>query len=370
MSLLIVLFILAVAFVASDVLGKKNINKGDASESGSVFFSVPADNVVSMQPYGGDGLVVLTDTAVKYFDVYGNSIGSNEYNYANPVMRTAGKNLVLFDRGAYSLRLEKNGAGFADLSLESPVTTATVGKKGNYAYVLNANEGFQSHLYVYNFRGAMQYEWGCSSDYILDIALSENGKYACASVLGADNAEYFSEVILFRFNSSEPVYSVKLPEIAVYSVSFIAGKKVIAYTDKGVYLFEGDGSYEIKQRYTPGEMKLSFAEQNAMGCTLINQFGNEKNVLFTIFSKNYKNEFTKEYTQSVKCVHSSSGYAAVAFKDSVKIFNSEGSIVGTLRLNDICLDCKLAGRNVYVLMSDGIRSFGVTSGGPETDTQT
>lgn len=367
MTILIVLLVLAAAFVASDVVGRRNMNNGENAEDGSMFFAMTADNVVSMEPYGGDGLVVLTDTAVKYFDAYGNSIGSSEYTYANPVMCSAGKNLILFDRGAYSLRLEKNGVSFSTLTFDSPVTTAAVGKKGNYAYVLNANDGFQSHLYVYNFRGAKQYEWGCSSDYIMDVSLSENEKYACAAVLGADNAEYFSEVVLFRFNSPEPVYTVKLPEISVYSVEFVSGKKVVAYTDRGVYLFDGDGGYSIVQSYTPGEMKFSSAEQGSMGCTLINQYGNEKNVLFTVFSKNYKSSFTKEYAQSVKCIHSSSGYAAAAFKDSIEVINSEGSIVGEIALDDICIDCRIAGRNIYVLTSDGIRCYGVTSGEPASE---
>lgn len=365
LTLLLVLLILAAAFVASDVFGRRNVNNSSSS-SGELFYAMTADNIVSMEPFGGDGLVVLTDTAVKYFDAYGNSIGSNEYTYAKPVMRTAGKNLVLFDRGSYALRLEKNGMSFSDLSFDSPVTTAAIGKKGNYAYVLNSNGGFQSHLYVFNFRGAKQYEWGCSSDYIIDIALSDNEKYVCAAVMGADNAEYFSEVVLFRMNSDESVYSVKLAGITVYSVSFISGKKIAAYTDHGVYVFDGDGKYEVLQSYTPGEMKFSSAAQNSMGCTLINQFGNEKNVLFTVFSKNYKSFFTKEYSQSVKCVHAASGYAAAVFKENIEIFNSEGSIIGNISLDDVCLGCKIAGRNVYVLMSDGIRSYGVNSESTDT----
>lgn len=354
---LALILILAIAFVVSDVAGPgAGAKNGGASED--LFYAVSPDNVVSMEKYDKEGLVVLTDTTVKYFDVYGNQIAGNEHTYSNPVMKAAGKNILLFDRGSYSLRVEKNGSDFSEHTFDSVVTCGDVCKKGNYAYVLNADGGYQSHLYVYNYRREKLFEWGCSADYIVDVALSENGRNVCAAVLGADNAECFSEIILFGVNSDEAAYNVKLPGVAVYSVVFAAPKKVAAYTDHGVYLFDQDGDYQIIQDYTSTEMKFSSALTGELGATAINQFGDEKNVLITVFSKNYKVIYNREYEQSVKFIDASHEYCAAVFSDHVEVINSENSLVGDFATEDLCFGCRVAGRNVYLLTSEGILQFG------------
>lgn len=362
MTVLILLFVLAIAFVVADIFDRKN---PDASGGGNDewFYTVSSDNVSAMAPFDKGGLAVLTDTSVKYFDSYGNSVGSNEFTYSSPVLETCGKNVLLYDRGGYSLRVEKNGVTFSNQTFDSVVTLGAIGKKGNYAYVLDANEGFQSHLYVYNFRGAKQFEWGCSSDYISDIALSDNGRNLCAAVMGADNAEYFSDIILFSFRSDEPVYTLRLADTAVYAVSFIGYKKIAAYSDKGVFIVDGDGEYKILQNYSPLEMEKSSAESKYTGSTVINRYGDEKNVLLTVFSKKYKNTFEKEYSDSVKALYSSPDHTAVAFADRVEVLNSENSVTGQLDLDDTCIDCVISGRNVFVLHAGGIKRYSVASGG-------
>ncbi len=355
MSALILLLILAVGFVISDVFGK---NTADG-----LFCSVSSDNVSDMVPYSNGGLALLTDTSVKYFDAYGNSIAANEITYANPVIKTSGKNVLLYDRGGYSLRIEKNAGEFSSQTFESVITAGAIGKKGNYAYVLNSNGGYQSHLYVYNFRGSKQFEWGCSSDYITDVELSENGKNVCAAVMGADNAEYYSEIILFGFNSDKPLYRVRFADTAVYDIVFAASKKVVAFSDKGVFLVESDGEYTTLLSYSPTEMKKSSSDNKDIGSTVINRYGNENNVLLTVFAKGYKEIYQKEYFESVKQLYSSNDYTAVAFDKKIEIINSENSLTGQIELSDGCLDCVVSGKNVFVLVPGGVMKYNVNSNG-------
>lgn len=360
MTVLLILLILAFIFGISDLFdAKKNAPAAEAADN--MFYAVSSDNVAAISAFDRDGLAVLTDTSLKYFDSYGNSIGVSDCTFTNPVMKTAGKNVILFDRGAYSLKVEKSGTEFVSLSFSSIITTGAVCKNGSFAYALNADGGYQSHLYVCDRRGDKCFEWGCSSDYITDIALSDSGKYIAAAVMGADNAAYFSKIFLFGVGRGEPLYEVTLPDIAVYSVVFASSKKVAAYTDCGVYLFDSGGKLNTVQEYSATEMKLSSGANGNLGATVINKFGNEKNVLLTVFSKNYRLLYAGEYTSAAKYVSTSANYTAIAFADRIEIMNSASSIVGKISLEENCCGCVVSGRKVYVLTPGGIKAYSALS---------
>lgn len=355
LSAILLAFFVSVAFVLSDMGIKKPVS--DKEPSPDTVYSVVADNVSAMAPYGDNGVAVLTDTAVRYFDAFGNSVSSTECSFANPVMRTAGSNLILFDRGAYSLRIEKKGEIFAELTFDSLITAGAVSKSGSYAYVLNDCEGFQSHLYVYGKNGKKNFEWGSSADYIVDVALSPDGKKVCAALLGGNNAEIFSKIILFGVNSEKPVFDVSLPATAVYSVAFVSGRSVAAYTDRGVYLINSKGELNPVQEYSVTEMKLSANLTYGLGATAINRYGDDKNVLFTVFSKKYGVSSAREYTEPAKTVNVSKKYAAIVFPDRIEVYNDRDILIKEIAVEDVCISSVISGRYIFALFSDGIRAF-------------
>ena len=140
-----------------------------------------------------DGLAVLQVNSLCYIDDAGVEINSHEHTYANPVLRTAGKYALLFDRGGNQFRLEKNAAILNECPTDAAITTADVSKNGTYAYILNAHEGYQSHLYVFDEKGGKQFEWGSAADYTTLFHLAENGKKAVLVSFVTENADYSSK---------------------------------------------------------------------------------------------------------------------------------------------------------------------------------
>ena len=96
-ALLIVILVLAAAFVIGNKTPENGKTNSEAVESG---FDIGAASVKSVVPYSG-GIAAIADSAVYYFDASGNQLSKNEHSFASPVAEASGRNLILYDLGGF-----------------------------------------------------------------------------------------------------------------------------------------------------------------------------------------------------------------------------------------------------------------------------
>ena len=149
---LILIVIMVISAVVSSVSGVSVADIGSNDENGALVYDVLPDSITDIESYSS-GLVMLTDTALIYLDSNGKNLSSNSHQYSQPVMVKGGSTVLLYDKGGTSFRIEKNSKIYNTYTTTNSITVATVDRKGNYAYVLNEDGGFQSHLYVYAYKG-------------------------------------------------------------------------------------------------------------------------------------------------------------------------------------------------------------------------
>ncbi|MBQ2758715.1 MAG: hypothetical protein IJE93_03005 [Clostridia bacterium] len=363
LTVLLLLLILAAAFFLNNKMPSATVSNEDNTD---IFYSINSDNLKDMLPFS-DGVALLGASSLRYLDASGNEIVTNTHSFSNPAIEINGKTAILYDRGGYSLRIENNTSEYRNLTFNSVITTATIGNKGNYAYVLNSDSGYQSHLYVYTLNGKKQFEWGSASDYIIDAALSDNGKYAAVTLMGIEGAQYFSKVILFKFNSSEPVYTVELRDTTVYEIDFVGSKKLSVYSDTGVYVINNKGEFTAVQAYSASEMSYSSVYYNGLACTLISRYSNEKEPVLTVFNKRGKQIYTHSFSEQITGVYCAKSYVCVIADNVLEILNTEGTVIGRILLNEACVDAVIAGRRVFALTSSGVHSIAVNTNNTLSD---
>ena len=124
-ALLIVILVLAAAFVIGDKIPSDGKTDSETVESG---FDIGAASVNSVVPYSG-GVAAIADSAVYYFDASGNLLSKNEHTFASPVAEASGRNLILYDLGGYKYRIEKRGGVYVEQETASVITCAAIGKR-------------------------------------------------------------------------------------------------------------------------------------------------------------------------------------------------------------------------------------------------
>lgn len=352
MSLLLLLLIAAAAAAVANFSGVSLFGAVEPKSTGQ-YYSVEPDNINDFEAFDS-GLVLLSDSAIQYIDASGREISSSAHSFSKPVMEVNSKTVLLYDKGGRQFRIEKNAAVYNSYTVNGAITCAALGKRNNYAYVLNEDGGYQSHLYIYSFRGTKQFEWGSASDYCLDIALSDNGRRAAVCASGVNNAEFYSRVILFDFNSSEQLYSAEFSDCTVFSIEFIDSKRVAAYTDKGIYILDETGNRTAVQEYSSNELKHIAAAHGGLKCSVISKYGNEQAPVINVFNKKAKLLFTREYNEKLTGADTSSRFTALMFEDSIEVLNRENAVVGTVTLSDGGIKCVINGSKLFVHTASGL----------------
>ena len=370
-SVLIVLLLIALVWFVSRFF-HFSLFSGKNSEKGArvgVIYQINSDNVRSMNAYAG-GVAVLTNSSLKYLDSSGRELESNKHNYSAPVMKVCEKNVFLFDKGGVGYRLEKNTSVFSEESAPGPILCGTVGKKGNYAFSVNNDAGYQSHILVYSAKGKKQFEWGSASDYCCNLALSDAGGRVAVAVLGAENAEYYSKVMLFSFRSGSPVFSVDFSDETVFDLDFVSSRKLAVYTDRGVYLINQNGISTPLLEYPANELRAADVNRNGLRAVVTAPFGNDQTPIVTVFSEKNKILFSRQYDGQITGVQCGDSYAGVMVDGCIELLNRDNIAAGTVDPGEACSYFAVVNHSVYTLMSDGVCRYNVFFDTQKTEAET
>jgi len=352
--IVLLVILIGAAAAAISAYDKRNAENNLTEAS---FFSIASEDVIDLAPYPG-GAVVLTSSDIEYIDRYGELIASNDHTFSSPVMKVSGKDLIVYDRGGYGLKIERSSSKYRLLEFQSAVSCADICSNGAYAYVLNADGGYQSHLYVYSARGELKYEWG-SSDYLLCLSLSQNGRYAAVGMISVDNADYVSRVLMFDYVKEEPVYDVEFTGKTVYDIEFASSKKLAVLTDSGFYMLDADGARTTLDEYSVTELCHSDIFREGLAATAVNLYGSYGNVLARIYPKGLKNYYEHSFSKELTALYAGETNTAFVFGSEIEIYDRRDSLTGKIILQQPCLRCALTDNRIFVCVSGGIYSFNV-----------
>lgn len=360
---LCVIVLILVMVISAVVSGLSGISVTDISsekaEGALIYDSLP-DSIRNIEAFSS-GTVLLTDTSVDYIDSSGRKIASNSHMYSQPVMKVGKSTVLLYDKGGTAFRIEKNSSIYNNYTVNSTITTAAVGVKGNYAYVLNEDAGYQSHLYVYSYQGKKQFEWGSASDYCLTTALSDNGKSIAVSMISVENGEYVSKVSLFNFKDEEAVYTASFTDSTVYHIEFINRNRLAVYTDNGVFVVDKQGNSSAVFECMPSELTHSSFCPGGLNAVAVAKHGNSKDSAINVFDRKHETLFTLDFDSEIFDVKASKNFVAVMLGDSISIFDKKSGNTGNIKVGEKCIDAVFSGRTLFVQTVSGIYSFDVDS---------
>lgn len=73
----------------------------------------------------------------------------------------------------------------------------------------------------------MIFSWKCAKENIVAIDISDNGKLAAVSVVGAENGELYSRVLIFDFSYEEAVSEFDFGSDIISGVNFLKGDTLL-----------------------------------------------------------------------------------------------------------------------------------------------
>ncbi|MCQ2486451.1 MAG: DUF5711 family protein [Clostridia bacterium] len=311
-------------------------------------YQVNSSDVSKIDVLSDDVFILKKDKTI-VLDGAAKEIKSIDHTYATPAMSIKGNKALVYDRGGNRYRIETTSDTLYTGTTKSDekIITAAVGDKGNIALATLSNEA-TSRLTVINstFKDA-EFIWNCADYTITSAALSDNGKYAAVSVLGAKNGEEYSKVFVFDFEFSDPVSETEYPGTTMVSVNFADNDTVVAVGNNKMAYLKGLKKNNEIDFGTSTLAALSFAPTGETIVALA-EYGSMNNQVLRGYSKGGRQSFEKEYTTSIKSIYATDAKISVLTAEQVDVYSLGGTSFKPREAGSNAISTFMIGNKTYV----------------------
>lgn len=196
----------------------------------------------------GSNVGVLTDTSFIIYSKKGDRLDVRPHGINNPSAVSSGTKALIYDRGGKQFKVETRFGELFSSTASYNITTAAIGKKGNFAVVTQA-DNYLSELTVYNTSYKSVFKWDATQGRILSAALSPDGKKLAAILIGVRNGSMFSDIYIFNLSSKTPVAVKKYDGQLLYSIAFKDNKRIAAVGDEETVFLTASGEEKSIYNY-------------------------------------------------------------------------------------------------------------------------
>lgn len=278
----------------------------------------------------GESIILLTTENVAVYSPKGKLVYNQPHVFAKPGISVNGDKAIVFDRGGKGFMLLTDKKVVYEGTADNTIISAEYGKNGSYALGTRAKSA-TSALTVYNKNNKVLFQWNCAYDHIAAITLSDNGKYAGAAVMGAENGEIYTTVQYFGFDYNEPLNTQKIVGASPFALSFTGYNTLTLLTDKGVYTInKKDKEYNETLTYYSTEFNSCDVTESGKYIISLAKYGSENVFEILLFKPNSKLKTTISADYEIKRVYLSDNYVFALANNRVVVYNTNGKKVSEI----------------------------------------
>ena len=209
--------------------------------------------------YLDSGVVTVSASGVHYYGLDGIPLADEVLSMENPVLAASRTTAVAYDAGNQSLFAFRNGEEYFSLSLSGGADLLSARPNDSGWLAVTAQQsGYKGAVTVYNSLGKEVIQISLSSTFAVDAAISPDCKSVAVVTMGQEEGSFFSRLLLFRVNQTEPFAQVDLGSLTVLDLEYEGGFLWILGEDR---LLIVDPQKAEAQSYT-------FAPNYLKGCSL------------------------------------------------------------------------------------------------------
>ncbi len=278
----------------------------------------------------GDNIIILTTESVVIYSQNGNQLLNHPHVFSKPAISINGEKVIVYDRGGKDFILIDKDEVVYEGSAENEIYSAEYGKKGNYALGIKG-DGSTSSLLAFDKSNNLVFQWNCAKEYVVSIALSDDGKYAGAAVLGVENGDVFTTVHYFGFDYKEPLNVQKIQGASAFDLNFTKYDLLTLLTDEGVYTInDNNEKFTTVSTYFSSEFNSCDFSDNGRYVLSLAKYGSENNFQINVYDKEGQIKTTVSTDFAVKTVRMSNKYVFVLGENKIMVYNLSGVCVSTI----------------------------------------
>ena len=318
-------------------------------------YDIDAVSVRNMK-INNSNIYILTDDKTTTLNSTAKEIMPQTHTYSSPAMKSKNSNFIVYDLDSARFMIRQNTEITFEGEASGRIMAAEIGKKGNYA-LGTYGDSVQSVLTVYNKKNEAVFIWNFKSERIVDISLSDNGKFAAVATVDALNGEINSKLYVFDFKSKDYVSCFDYNGTTLVKVDYVKGTDIVAVGDNLRSYISKNTQKQDDQSFGSDTLLNYSLTDTGRSTLVLSRYGSEALSKLTVYSKKNDKQIELEFEKEVKWADSDDKYTAVLFENEVKTYNKKGEELATQTFSGEPKRVAVDGKRIYVLTTAGLQCF-------------
>jgi len=309
----------------------KNVFRKDLSEEDLPYIDIDENESLEVITYD-EYVATFSENTLTIYDSNAKFKTTLNLSIAIPIYKAKGKYLLIGDQGNSNLYLINGETIQWSKELEGTINNIAVNSSGSTGVVYEGTS-YKSVIAMYNYSGEEIFKTFLSSTLATDVIISNDNKYLSFVEMNTAGTVIDSKVKTVAIDKvrSDPdsaiiyTYTAKQNEVII-KIAY-DNKKIIVYTDEGMYVYYEGQIEEI----VAFEKNVSFADINIDGHICIieevaeNILDNQYNV--RIVDIDSEKESLYQLKSAVRSINCNSKIIAACTGNEISFINSSGWLV-------------------------------------------
>ena len=362
--LLAVAAVLLIVFTAAQSLGNMTVSSM-ADSVKSYFLSLGAGEGFPYEldsasvkdiKINNSNIYLLTSSKTTVLNQTAKEIMPKEHSFSKPAMKSKGARLIVYDLDSARFRIQNGSDITREGEAKGRIIAAALGKSGNYA-LATYSDSVQSVLTVYSSGGKELYVWNFKSERVIDISLSDSGKFAAVATVDAYNGEINSKVYVFNFKSDKAVSEFDYKGTAVVKVDYVKGTNIIVMGDNIRSYIKNNSKRKDDILFGSDILYKYCITDTGRSAVVLSQYSSTSLSKLSVYSGSGKEQFTVSFNKEMKWIDCDDKYTAVLFENEVRTFNKKGKQIGSISFTGEPVRVAVDGSRTYVLTTAGLQCY-------------
>ncbi|MBQ8965623.1 DUF5711 family protein [Ruminococcus sp.] len=294
----------------------------------------------------GSYLLCLDKNQLKFYDEDGAETSAFSHNYADPIMKTSDKRVLLYDKGGSSLMVVGRKNEMFSKAVKNRLIMAELADNNNVA-VVTSDERYGGILTVYDGNGREIYKWSSSAS-LISVTFDKNGDGCYVTTYSGSGGTLSSVVRYLKFDSEEPaMISEPLPCLALQALENDNGEFWVA-GDTAFYRLDRDGKVMTQYSYK-GRLKDFDLSRDCAAVTLcgVQRRSSELLIFDSDTQKDEPDHIVSGRDGEPERVKISGSKIILLKARSINCYDHYGNLVATAECSSDYIDFVYFGDNVY-----------------------
>ena len=265
------------------------------------------------------GLAVCSGDTYRFITAINSEGFSLQLKYADPIMETSRRTVLIYDRGGTGLCLVNTYSELFKTQLSSNIISASMNKAGAFTVITNESE-YRAAVAMYDEKHHELYKWQTSNYYLMLSAPSPKGDRFAVLCLGEKDGSFVSLVRIYHVTEKEPEKEINLGNQTVYSLRYNNQGNLVIICANGVYIYDKRGELVGNSKYEEGTLNYfsHYSEDNPLLAIQSGTGGLEVRAL----GDKGETVFSQQVSGSLRGMDYRNGHGVLLFANSLTVIDA------------------------------------------------